>query len=213
MCYISCASFGGILSWQKYWHPIFPTMWVTWVLPRPTGNRKMSSPLTLPWQVTNFALWTYNFVKARSNILFIFPYSKFWPVHFISSDFSVLPFWHSFWHLCSHSFWHSFLAFIPFFSLKWALPDLNRERQWFWDLQHAFPQLAEKQCGKFGVLQFSCYLCFFCCSPVCFLERQFAFFFVFTSSPVWFLEQPVVFFYGHQCAFVSAHFSREEKAE
>ena len=115
MCYISCASFGGILSWQKYWHPIFPTMWVTWVLPRPTGNRKMSSPLTLPWQVTNFALWTYNFVKARSNILFIFPYSKFWPVHFISSDFSVLPFWHSFWHLCSHSFWHSFLAFIPFF--------------------------------------------------------------------------------------------------
>ena len=51
---------------------------------------------------------------------------------------------------------------------------------------------------------------FFCCSPVCFLERQFAFF---LRSPVWFLEHPFVFFYCHQCAFVSAHFSGEEKTE
>ena len=47
------------------------------------------------------------------------------------------PFWHSSWHLFWHSFWHSiwhcilafYLASILAFSLTWALPDLNRERQ------------------------------------------------------------------------------------
>ena len=54
---------------------------------------------------------------------------------------------------------------------------------------------------------------FFAVHQCAFWNVNLRFFFVFTSSPVWFLEQPVVFFYGHRCAFVSAHFSREEKAE